>query len=689
MSKSLYLDYEFNQTAEEKVNLVCCCTYDPISDESKQFWLHKSQEAKEEFKKYLLEFTRFKAYAVVAEARSFYSMDIDPLSVEWIDLYLEYKCLSNHNDSIAYGKQLINGRVVTVKKNIPEWMKKKEDFFETDAEEESESEFTQTGFKQTHSLAEATYKLTGEIRDTEEKDRIRDLIISAPAEFTEEEKRLILDYCTEDVIHLPEIEKEINERFQELLGDSFNQSELETEQLWRGRYSAHTSIMESKGYPIDYEKLKRFSTQVENILYDCQREINELFPEILPFRWNKKDQRFSWNQTATKAWISKNHDMATWDKTDKDGISLSLDAWTKHYDFKHSYPKDNFGAQIVRYLKLQQSLNGFRPSPDKKKRTFWNSVGSDKRVRPYMGIYGAQSGRSQPSSTGFMFLKPAWMRSLVVPAKGKFLAGIDYGSQEFFISALLSEDRNMINASLSGDVYLAFAKIAGIVPKDGKRSDYEFERNFCKSTVLGISFLMTKYGLSRKLTVDTGKPWTIDEAQEQIDKFYGAFRGLSIYQEEIEEYYQDHGIIKLPDGWTMWGDNPNFRSVANVPIQGFGSCVMRKAVDLSVARGLYIPFTLHDALYIEGNIGEEYKIKILADQMREAFAFYFLNPEMRELAKNIKLDATAWSPDYQPDSEMNIEGLKVYCSNIYKDKRALDEYEQFSKYFEPQDWDLL
>lgn len=937
MSNSLFLDFEFSEVTEEKVKLVCCTTITE-DGETIEWWLHKNAEKQNELKKYLKKFDLHVSYAAIAEARSFYSLGLNPLSYEWIDLFLEYRCLTNHNDELAYGEQLVDGKVSHKFKPKPKWERTEED--------------SKTGFKPTHSLAEASFKLLGIIRDTEHKEAMRKLIISNPESYTKEQQAAIMAYCTEDVKDLKPMFLKMKEKYKELDYKIEGEETLISEMKLRGRFSALTAIMESKGYPIDIKKTKNFSKHVGNILFDCQREINNLFPEIKPFRWNKKNQKYTWDQNATRDWVEKNHDVNGWVKTDTGNISLALEAFTRFYDFKHDYPTDNFGAQMVRYLKLKQTLYGFVPSPDKEKKTFWHSVGSDGRVRPYTNIYGAQSSRSQPSSTGFMFLKPAWMRALVQPAEGKAMAGIDYGSQEFFLSALLSSDDEMIDAYLSGDPYFAFAKKSGAVPADAKKEDYKTVRDLFKATVLGISYLMTKYGLAIKLTSDTGQVWTEDGAQDQIDLFYSTFPCLKEYQNWLLDIYKEDKYLKLPClakgtwihtksgrkkiedissedeiwdgakwvksegtvsrgekdviliegenilatpnhlflinncwmtavelrerdfqyrnrepvsgdgrllalkenvakpglsyaaayvelkerlgsgictmemlkpvldalnlsvpkdqtgptasakflmtnifgknggpvitmqkkgvkipltrnsrgmvleafnsasnpleiswnillrsmaidsgmehsielittnlicpetyellanwrtiktevfdlincgpdnryqsqylishncGWYMWGDNPNFRSASNMPIQGFGASVLRKAVDLAFERGLYVPFTLHDAVYIEYNVGEEYKIKILADCMREAFVHY-LEEDKKEFGSKIKLDPFAWSPNYEKDSEIEVEGMKIPISNLYIDSRSEKDYLAFSKYFEDESGDLL
>lgn len=702
--EEVFLDFEFNQTTESPVNLVSCATECGRTGEVKKWWLHKDKKAQRKLRTYIEDnFKLITGYACVAEARSFLALGMNPLDFEWYDGFIEYRMVTNHNDELQWGKQLVDGKVKFVKKPKPKYERTDED--------------EKTGFKATHSLTEATYKLLEVIRDSAHKNKMRDLIISNPDIFTEDEAAAILDYDAEDVVYLRAIKDTITAHVLKLDLSTTKETYLK-EALWRGRYSAHTAIMEDRGYPIDYEATRNFSSQVSNILYDCQIDINGQFPEIKPFRWNKAENRMSENQNNIKEWVKTTGHVDKWKKTDTKDISLSLDAFTQFYDYKHDYPRGNFGAQYVRYLKLKQSIYGFRAGGDKTKKTFWDSVGKDRMVRPWMNPFGAQSSRSQPAATGFMFLKPAWMRALVVFPKGsrKAIGGVDFSQQEFFLSALTSGDQNMIQAYLSGDVYLAFAKLCGMVPTDGTREKFEFERDVCKSTVLGISYLMSKYGLAIKLTQDTKKVWTTDEAQEMIDNFYEAFSGLAEAQKDLIEDYADRKHIKLEGGWYMWGDNDNFRSVTNMRIQGLGAEIMRKSVDIAVSKGLEVVKTLHDALYIQFDVGDEWKLKLLADCMREAFVFYFKGKEIAyegdlvdagDLAKNIRLDPKAWSLDYDLDGDKRIEkkekldkegkvvetnysitvdGYKIPVSHLHIDKRAIKDYTAFSKYFEHQEW---
>ena len=673
----IYIDFEFTDINSEFVRLVCCSMWD--GEKVVEFWLLNDPKAQAELAAYLTNLkdkVYFWAYAAVAEGRSFLSLNLDPIDFQWVDGFFEYRCLTNNNDNLLYGKQLVNGKIKTTRKPPPKWERTEED--------------VASAFRPTHSLAEATYRLTGVERDTEHKDKMRDIIIRGDNKEILANKKDITEYCTEDVIHLPLLFAKMQEEYYRL-GIEIDK-ELEDEMLLRGLYAALTAKMESWGYPIDVEKTKNFTAAVSPILEECQREINSLFPHIKPFRWNRATRKFSWDQKATKVWLGDNVDTDMWMRTDGEDLSLSLDAWQRVFDFKHDYPKDNFGAQMVRYLKLKQHISGFIPG---NKGSFWDAVGPDGRVRCYTNPFGAQSSRSQQSSRSFLFLKTAWMRALALPAKGKAIAGIDYGSEEFLISAILAKmmvaikeiSTAQIDAYESGDVYLAFGKAAGLIPPHGTKQSHKYERDLCKATVLGLSYLMSKFGLAAKLSADTGQEVTTDEAQEYINTFYEVFWELKEYQTGLQEQYEDERFIKLPCGWYMWGDNDNFRSIANVPVQGFGASILRKAVELCVRAGLKPIITLHDALYIEYDSDDYAALDTFHECMRAAFIFYF---EDKRSAGLIKMDPFAWSPDYEKDSEIvTPAGRKIPVSNLYIDERAESEYNQFSKYFENREENSL
>lgn len=671
IAKYVFLDFEFNSTTDPLLNLVSV-SYSTNTGDSDTIWLHKDKDAHKLVADRFNELNRqgyiFVAYNVVAEARAFFSLGLDPFLFKWIDLYLEYRCITNHSE-LMYGKQLIKGKVVTTHKPTYDSL-----------EHENNS-------KPEYSLSACCFKLLGVTIDTKEKDEVRDLIISKPEVFTQSEIDRILKYNASDIVYLPQILEKIYP-FHRAAREKLTPDKFREQMFLRSLYSVETARMERIGYPINYEHTKNFSNSVGTILGEIAIDMNEQFPDDPPFKWNKPKRAWSQNQQAWRDQILKTPFKSRWSKTDKGSLSLSLEAFEEHYHFRHEYPRNNFGAQALRYLKTKQSLNGFKVSDKGSKKNFWDSYSYiDGRVRPYMNIYGAQSSRSQPSASSFIPLKAAWMRALIEPKPSRAIAGIDYSSQEFLLAALLSGDEKMVAAYETGDVYLAFAKDAGMVPQNATKHSHPTERQLAKSTVLGISYNMSKFGLSAKLTQDSGTEYSEEKAQELIDLFHKTYPDYTSWKNYIRATYPVEGYLELPCGWVMFGENENWRSAGNFPVQGCGASIMRKAVTLARLKGLDVIFTNHDAIYIEYDSYDFNAIQLLFDAMFEASVFYFKGTPMEVHAKKIRMDGETWSRDYwfENGSTIKLDGLKVAIEEIHIDERSVTDYERFKKYFRKEE----
>ena len=677
MSKHKFamIDFEYNNSQARKLNLVCCSMYIP-GEGTTSYWLHKDLEEQNRLREKLIEMNFdgyiFVGHYIAAESHSFISLDIDPINFRWIDTCLEFRCILNHSEWM-YGKHLIKGQVIRTTRP---------DYFETAKVNNSKPE---------SNLAAMVFKMCGVLIDTDHKTTMRDLIISAPDQFSSQEKIDIIKYCESDIKYLEQSLTAMVAKYQKLF--SAKPRSIDTllkEMLLRGQFGASTAKMYSLGYPIDYGATENFSDSVEDILSDISRDINKQFPEIKPFQYSPKDARFKTKTKNIRGWIDTNPKFKIrWPTTPTKMYSLSLEAFEKFFDFRHNFPRGNFGAQILRYLKTKQSMNGFRKSLSGKK-SFWDSVGPDKRVRPYHNPFGSATARSQQSATSFIPLKSAWMRVLLAPPKGKAYVSIDYGSEEFLIAALASEDEKMIDAYRSGDVYMYYGKEIGMIPKEGKREDHPVERQVSKGVVLSIGFGLTKVGLSRKLTVEVGPEWDEPKCQELIDGYNNLFHKYYNWKEEEYSNYKEQGFLKLPCGFYQWGENKNSRSVKNFLVQGFGSSILRKAVEFGHKKGLDILFTLHDAVYIEIDAFDYGKIDDLHDAMKEGFMFYF--PEhLKKEAALIRLDAEMWGPEFKESTIVNGKkksqtittpgGLKVEQEKLHIDARSIDSYLMFKKYF--------
>jgi DNA polymerase I-like protein with 3'-5' exonuclease and polymerase domains len=266
------------------------------------------------------------------------------------------------------------------------------------------------------------------------------------------------------------------------------------------------------------------------------------------------------------------------------------------------------------------------------------------------------------------------MRNFIEANEGFALAQGDFSSEEFAIAAIMSQDKKMMEAYQSGDVYLAFAKAARLVPSSATKSSHKKMRDVCKTLVLSISYNISARGLAPRLTQSSGEEFTEAQAQALIDKFYETCSDYKEWKESILEQYEGNAKLFLSDGWVMWGDNRNSRSVGNYPVQGEGSTIMRHAVALAQDAGLNVLLTVHDSLMIEFKSGDIGAVALLRDCMVQAF-----EEVMTKFGKTIpvRVDLEAWSKDYATAAP-ELKGCTFAAENISeKGKLDLERYRKF------------
>ena len=204
MSKNKYidLDFEYNKSRNRLLNLVCVSWKVRDTGERGRLWLHYEEGNILELCTQILIWHElgytFVAWAVTAEARSIetifqiFNKCEGQLSNEeimrvwelrWIDLYLEWRMLTNHNARFCLGKNLVNKRIVNIQQKV--W---RNDSIKA--------------YKVEHNLAAGCFKLLGIRIDLTQKTNTREIILSEDAEYIEFFKETIMDYCDSDVDHL-------------------------------------------------------------------------------------------------------------------------------------------------------------------------------------------------------------------------------------------------------------------------------------------------------------------------------------------------------------------------------------------------------------------------------------------------------------------------------------------------------
>jgi DNA polymerase-1 len=188
---------------------------------------------------------------------------------------------------------------------------------------------------------------------------------------------------------------------------------------------------------------------------------------------------------------------------------------------------------------------------------------------------------------------------LVKPPSGHGLAYIDYTSQEIGIAAALSGDANMITAYQSGDVYLAFAKQAGLAPPDATKATHKDVRDRCKAVVLGVNYGMGAEGLAQRI----GVPPVV--ARDLLALHRRTYPTFWRWSEAAVDTAMLHGVITTVFGWPLHvGADANPRSLMNFPVQANAAEMLRLACCLATERGIRVCAPVHDAVLIEAPLDQ-------------------------------------------------------------------------------------
>jgi len=475
MYETVAIDFEYNNSQEKDMNVVAAVICDSSGHLAFNLW---DSEQLENFKRYMSELLHqniiILSYAAMAEARALLSLGIDPMRYRWVDLYVEFRMLCNSNDRWNYGNYI--PKTGGIGYSTPPPPNQTDEEKKHDHQDHSECP---------KNLLNAVFKLLGVRLDAEEKDAMRDLILSKDTDAINARMEEILNYCASDTKYLRALDIAIQREFQKEGLDDFRD-----DQLSRGRYAVATAYCERLGMPINSVLLSKIVEKTNDILQVGKDEVNAFFNFFIPDVQKppiirKNGKIFTYKPTPA------HKDMDAYQKYVE---SLKIPNFPKTKTGKYKFDKETlqeWGSKhrysegldyLLRYNITESSLKWFNKENGD---GFFARMGQDACVRPYFGVFGTQTGRNAAKAKTFPLAMSSWLRAIVQPKEGEYIVTADFSQQEVYVAAILSGDRNLLLAYLSGDVYLAFAKQAGLVPSDATKVSHKAERDLCKSTVLG------------------------------------------------------------------------------------------------------------------------------------------------------------------------------------------------------------
>ena len=441
--------------------------------------------------------------------------------------------------------------------------------------------------------------------DAAEKESMRQLAMRG-GPWTSTEKANLLDYCESDVAALarllPAMEADLDM----------------PHALLRGRYMKAAARLEDNGTPLDQEALPELRTHWESIQDRLIREIDADFGVF---------EGRSFKAARFAEWLTREN--MPWPRLFSGGLDLSDDAFR---EMARAHPR------VAPLRELRAALSKMRLAD--------LAVGDDGRNRCLLSAFRARTGRNQPGNSKFIFGPSAWLRGLIKPQPGMGLAYVDWSQQEFGIAAALSGDRKMMDAYLSGDPYLAFAKQAGAVPEDATKKSHKAQRDQFKACVLAV-----QYGMGAdSLAVRIGQP--VISARELLRLHRETYRVFWNWSDAAVDTAMLHGRLQTVFGWTITvGANVNPRFLRNFPMQANGSEMLRLACCIATEAGIRVCAPVHDAILIEAPL--DCLEKTVADTktiMRRASAIVLDGFELRSDAEIV----------CYPDRYMDERGVEMW-----------------------------
>jgi DNA polymerase I-like protein with 3'-5' exonuclease and polymerase domains len=394
---------------------------------------------------------------------------------------------------------------------------------------------------------------------TDRKDSMRGRILQGPP-YTQHEREQILEYCGQDV-----------DGTVQLFAKMLPSIEIPYA-LMRGEFSANCGKIEFAGIPIDMDVFPLLNQQWENIQLHLISEVDKeygiyegtTFKERNFLKYLMK-HNIGWPRTPTGK-----------PKTNHDTFKEMCSTYPKLLPLKEL--RDTIGQ--LKLKKLQ--------------------VGDDGRNRTLLSPFGTVTSRCAPSTAKYSFGPAKWFRSLIKPGSDKAIAYMDYAQQEYAIAAALSGDKQMQESYLSGDPYLAFAKLAKAVPLDATKETHPVERNLYKACVLAIGYGMGPKSFAQRIN----KPESV--ARRLLRQHKKAYPTFWAWSDQVVTYANTCGRLETVFGWRyQWPFNKrpsqeaNPRQLRNWPMQSNGAEMLRYAVHEIFKKNICIIALIHDAVMIE------------------------------------------------------------------------------------------
>jgi DNA polymerase I len=301
-----------------------------------------------------------------------------------------------------------------------------------------------------------------------------------------------------------------------------------------------------------------------------------------------------------------------WPRTEKTGqLSMKTVTLNKLAGMVPGTPLEKFFDSLAGYKTISKYISSFGTT------LITSSQNSpDKRIRARFNIGQAKTCRFSSSGPNLQQIprdkdllgKATSVRRSFIAGLGKALVSLDYSGIELRVLALLSNDDQLLQDMVEGDVHSEVATVIAGHKIDKKTKEGKAARTAAKGVSFGIIYGSGAEGLAATMRT------TVTKAEEYIAFWEDRYRNAFNYRFKMLDEAERTRYIRCVDGGTIYmGRRPEIPKLANYPVQRAALSIMARAIirhkeslDVHRSNGLQkrtkMLATIHDALIDESGI---------------------------------------------------------------------------------------
>jgi DNA polymerase I-like protein with 3'-5' exonuclease and polymerase domains len=221
------------------------------------------------------------------------------------------------------------------------------------------------------------------------------------------------------------------------------------------------------------------------------------------------------------------------------------------------------------------------------------------------------------------------VRDAFVARPGYVIMEADYSAAEVWTMAYLGNDKELLDLLLSGaDIHTTNAKkffnIGQGMTDDEFKEKHKAKRVAAKAVLFSVAYGTGAEGLAQRITLETGKHFPIEDAEQAINGFLTTYKGVAAYLARMKDDAINKEYVETPFGRRRYfpgisklsreAQSAAKREGPNMTIQGTVADMLNSAGDtlwqfchqteLGQEMDFKIMLAIHDAILVE--VKEEY-----------------------------------------------------------------------------------